>query len=75
MASSSLLHGDVPSHTETYSIKELQLIVRDAPAIPAAILPFVGQQYHSSADVYRAFRPLAAMPTGSMKAVTGSGAP
>jgi hypothetical protein len=47
---------------QTYSIKEFQLIVRDAPAIPAEIEPFVGIQYRSSLDVYRAFRQLSSMP-------------
>jgi len=27
---------------QTYTIKEFQLLVRDKPAIPAEILPFVG---------------------------------
>ena len=48
---------------QTYSIKEFQLIVRDAPAIPAEIEPFVGRQYCSSADVFEAFRQLSSMPT------------
>ena len=49
-----------PQH---YTIKEFQLIVRDAPAIPAEIQPFVGIQYRSSMDVYRAFSQLSSMPT------------
>ena len=48
---------------QTYSIKEFQLIVRDAPAVPAEISPFVGRSYRSSVDVWEAFRQLSAMPT------------
>jgi DNA repair protein RadC len=57
MASQSL-----PPPTHHYTIKEFQLIVRDAPAIPAEIQPFVGIQYRSSLDVYRAFSELSSMP-------------
>ena len=61
MTNSSLAQsGNSP---QTYSIKEFQLIVRDAPAIPAEIQPFVGRQYCSSADVFQAFRQLSSMPT------------
>ncbi len=30
---------------QTYTIKEFQLLVRDKPAIPAEILPFVGAPF------------------------------
>jgi len=39
------------------------VIVRDAQAIPAEILPFVGRQYCSSADVYQAFPQLSSLTT------------
>ena len=55
MASSSLK----PNH---YSIKEFQLLVKDAPMVPAEIEPFVGTEYSSSADIYRYFHGLAEMP-------------
>ena len=48
MASQSLPHSP-----QTYSIKEFQLVVRDAPVVPAEIkrIPF-----RSSLDVYKAFQ-------------------
>ena len=54
-----------PSLTQSYSIKEFQLLVKDSPAIPAEIQPFVGIQYCSSIQVYRAFQHLASMPIES----------
>ncbi len=51
-----------PSLTQTYTIKEFQLLVKDSPVIPAEIQPFVGIQYCSSSQVYRAFQHLASMP-------------
>jgi hypothetical protein len=62
MPSLSLSQSGSPAQTTDYSIKEFQLIVRDAPAIPAEIQPFVGIQYRSSLDVYQAFRQLSSMP-------------
>jgi len=57
MASTSLtLQGN------HYTIKELQLVVRDAAVVPAEIKPFVGIRYHSSTDVYQSFQHLASMP-------------
>ena len=50
------------SVTQTYSVKEFQLLVKDSPVIPAEIQPFVGIQYFSSSQVYRAFEHLASMP-------------
>jgi DNA repair protein RadC len=61
MTNSSLAQSGNPP--QTYSIKEFQLIVRDAPAIPAEIAPFVGRQYCSSASVYEAFRQLSSLTT------------
>ena len=55
MANPILSQSGSPAQTIHYTIKEFQLIVRDAPAIPAEIQPFVGIQYRSSMDVYRAF--------------------
>lgn len=54
-----------PSLTQSYSIKEFQLLVKDSPVIPAEIQPFVGIQYCSSIQVYRAFQHLASMPIES----------
>ena len=47
---------------QTYSIKEFQLLVKDSPVVPAEIQPFVGIQFHSSLDVYQAFRHLSDLP-------------
>ena len=47
---------------QTYSIKEFQLLVKDAPVVPAEIQPFVGIQFRSSLDVYQAFRHLSDLP-------------
>ena len=55
MACSSLK----PNH---YSIKEFQLLVKDAAMVPAEIEPFVGTEYSSSADIYLMFHGLAEMP-------------
>ena len=51
-----------PSLTQTYTIKEFQLLVKDSPVIPAEIQPFVGICYTSSNQVYQAFQHLASMP-------------
>ncbi len=59
MATSSL------NQTTHYTIKEFQLLVKDAPVVPAEIQPFVGIQFRSSVDIYRAFRHLAEMPVES----------
>jgi len=48
--------------TNHYTIKEFQLLVKDAPVVPAEIQPFVGVQYCSSGDIYRLFKGLASMP-------------
>ncbi len=63
MATSSL------NQTTHYTIKEFQLLVRDSPVVPAEIQPFVGIQFRSSVDIYRAFRQLAEMPVGSFLVV------
>ncbi len=47
-----------PSLTQQYSIKEFQLLVKDAPVGPAEIQPFVGIQFRGSDDIYRAFKEL-----------------
>ncbi len=54
-----------PSLTQHYTIKEFQLLVRDAPVVPAEIQPFVGIQFRGSNDIYRAFKQLAEMPVES----------
>ena len=53
----------------TYSIKEFQLLVRDNPAVPAEILPFVGAPFSSSRDVYQRFQGLAQLPVESFVAL------
>ncbi len=55
MATSSL------NQTNHYTIKEFQLLVKDAPVIPAEIQPFVGVSFRCSADIYRLFKGLAEM--------------
>ncbi len=50
-----------PSLTQHYTIKEFQLLVKDAPVIPAEIKPFVGVSFRCSADIYRLFKGLAEM--------------
>ena len=61
----------IPSLSQTthYTIKEFQLLVKDAPVVPAAIQPFVGIQFRSSADIFRAFKELATMPVESFLVV------
>ena len=63
MATSSL------NQTNHYTIKEFQLLVRDAPVVPAEIQPFVGIQFRCSSDIFRAFRQLAEMPVESFLVV------
>ncbi len=55
MATSSL------NQTTHYTIKEFQLLVKDAPVVPAEIQPFVGVSFRSSGDIYRLFKGLAEM--------------
>ncbi len=55
MATSSL------NQTNHYTIKEFQLLVKDAPVVPAEIQPFVGVSFRSSTDIYRLFKGLAEM--------------
>ncbi len=52
----------IPSLTQTYTIKEFQLLVKDSPVVPAEIQPFVGMQYTSSSQVHKAFQHLASLP-------------
>ncbi len=58
-----------PSLTQHYTIKEFQLLVKDAPVVPAEIQPLVGIQFRSSVDIYRAFKQLASMPVESFLVV------
>ena len=51
--------------TTHYTIKEFQLLVKDAPLVPAEIQPFVGVSFRSSSDIYRLFKGLASMPLES----------
>ncbi len=66
MAKPSLTHSSQSQH---YTIKEFQLLVRDAPVVPAEIQPFVGIQFRCSGDIYRAFKELATMPVESFLVV------
>ena len=59
MATQSLTQ---PQRINHYSIKEFQLLVKDAAMVPAEIEPFVGSEYSSSADIYLYFHGLAEMP-------------
>ncbi len=54
-----MANQSLPQH---YTIKEFQLLVKDAPVVPAEIQPFVGVQFCSSADIYRLFKGLSSMP-------------
>ena len=54
---------------QTYSVKEIQLLVKDAPVVPAEIQPFVGIQFRRSSDIFRAFKELASMPVESFLVV------
>ena len=54
---------------QTYSVKEIQLLVKDAPVVPAEIQPFVGLQFRRSSDIFRAFKELASMPVESFLVV------
>jgi len=51
-----------PILTQHYTIKEFQLLVKDAPVVPAEIQPFVGIQFRCSNDIYRTFEKLASLP-------------
>ncbi len=66
MATPSLTHSSKSQH---YTIKEFQLLVKDAPVVPAEIQPFVGVSFCCSADIYRAFKGLASMPVESFLVV------
>ena len=59
MATPSLTHSSKSQH---YAIKEFQLLVKDAPVVPAEIQPFVGVSFRSSRDIYPLFKGLAEMP-------------
>ena len=59
MAAQSLTQ---PQRINHYTIKEFQLLVKDAAMVPAEIEPFVGTEYSSSADIYLLFHGLAEMP-------------
>jgi len=54
---------------QTYSVKEIQLLVKDAPVVPAEIQPFVGISFRRSSDIFRAFKELATMPVESFLVV------
>ncbi|MDA2924024.1 DNA repair protein RadC [Acidobacteria bacterium AH-259-L09] len=66
MATQILTHSSQSNH---YSIKEFQLLVKDAPVVPAEIQPFVGVSFRSSADIYRLFKGLSEMPVESFLVV------
>ncbi len=54
---------------QTYTIKEFQLLVRDKPAIPAEIQPFVGAPFTCSVEIFRRFQGLATMPVETFLAL------
>ena len=54
---------------QTYTIKEFQLLVRDKPAIPAEIQPFVDAPFTCSVEIFRRFQGLASMPVESFLAL------
>lgn len=55
--------------TQHYTIKEIQLLVKDSPVIPTEIQPFVGISFRRSNDIFRAFKQLAEMPVESFLVV------
>ena len=70
MASQSLSDSPPsPQSPQTYTIKEFQLLVRDAPVVPAQIRPFVGIPFRSAGDIYRLFEGLAEMPVETFLAL------
>ena len=54
---------------QTYSIKEFTLLVRDKPAVPAEIQPFVGAPFTCSVEIFRRFQGLAQMPVETFLAL------
>ena len=58
-----------PSLTQHYTIREFQLLVKDAPVIPAKIKPFVGISFRGSSDIFTAFEQMAEMPVESFLVV------
>ena len=54
---------------QTYTIKEFQLLVRDKPAIPAEIQPFVGAPFTCSVEIFRRFQGLATCPVETFLAL------
>ncbi len=54
---------------QTYTIKEFQLLVRDTPAVPAEIQPFVGAPFTCSVEIFRRFQGLAQMPVETFLAL------
>ena len=62
MATQILSQPSQTPQTTHYTIKEFQLLVKDAPVVPAEIQPFVGVSFRSSMDIYRLFKGLAEMP-------------
>lgn len=62
MATQILPDSSGGAQTQNYSVKEFQLLVKDAPVVPAEIQPFVGLQFCSSLDVFNAFRQLSELP-------------
>ena len=65
----SLSQPSKTPQTNHYTIKEFQLLVKDAPVVPAEIQPFVGIQFRCSGDIFRAFKELVTMPVESFLVV------
>ena len=62
MADQSLTPPSPRQQIRHYSIKEFQLLVKNAPVVPIEIRPFVGVQFRSSMDIYRTFEELDSIP-------------
>ncbi len=50
-----------PSLLQQFTFKEVQLVVREAPSIPAKLKPFVGVHFNSSLQVFRILSDLKSM--------------
>ena len=58
---------------DTYSLNDIQIVVREAPIVPAEIKPFVGAPFHNAGQVYERFRQLSTLPVETFIAVHLSG--
>ncbi len=58
MANPSLTHS---SQSQQFTFKEVQLVVREAPSIPAKLKPFAGVKFSSSDQVFKVLIDLKSM--------------